>query len=236
MQEIIQKGVMRSGNVLLRLILNHIFNEVNISIHTYRFFGFNDFIYRSGFSYEITPHHGIHRYEDIPNNNILIIPWRDPRDSIMSWIRTEYSKQNTDKFPTLEYILENCERTAKEQIEQFDIITKMYKQHPKKNTLEIKYENFHNNFDVLFNKLEKFFKIKIPLETREYLKKEFSKEQTIQFQKALGSNFNYYEPTTHLHGEHVYKGDNKWKEVLTPEILDIINPILDPYIKKWESL
>ena len=39
MQEIITKGVMRSGNVLLRLILHHIFNELPLfANYTYRFF------------------------------------------------------------------------------------------------------------------------------------------------------------------------------------------------------
>ena len=101
--------------------------------------------------------------------------------------------------------------------------------------LELKYETYHNDFDFLFNKLEEFFKIRISLETREYLKKEYSKKTIINFQKSM-SNFNTFHDTSHVHGEHVWKGDNKWEEILTPEILDIINPILDPYIKKWETL
>ena len=112
----------------------------------------------------------------------------------------------------------------------------MQNKHPKNYILELKYENFHNDFDYLFNKLEIALKIKIPLETREYLKKEFSKQNTTEFQKSVGPNFDTFCHTSHVHGEHVWKGDNKWKEILTPEILNIINPILAPYIEKWESL
>ena len=234
---------MRSGNTLLRLILNHIFNERNItSSYIYRFFATKcktiiPIVGPKGEQHILhSPSPDLHAYEDILKDNYLIITWRDPRDSIISWIRTEYSKQNTDKFPTLEYILENCERTAKEQREAFKGIIKMHNQHPKNNILELKYENYHNNFDFLFDKLEKFFKIKIDSSTKEYINEEFSKKSVIEFQKNIGPNFNHFCDISNVHGEHVYKGDNKWKEVLTPEILDIINPILDPYIKKWESI
>ena len=244
METIILKGVMRSGNVFLRLILNAIFNENNIEgvyPYNYRFFRDNISLNTTEGGKSIKDP-GLHDYEDIVNNNILIIPWRDPRDSIISFIRTEYSKLPLDpmfpwknKFPTLEYILENCERTAKEQINMFKIMMSIVNKHPKNHTLELKYETYHNDFDFLFNKLEEFFKIRISLETREYLKKEYSKKTIINFQKSM-SNFNTFHDTSHVHGEHVWKGDNKWEEILTPEILDIINPILDPYIKKWETL
>ena len=63
----------------------------------------------------------------------------------------------------------------------------------------------------------------------------FSKKEAIKHQDQY-PNFNAWNQVSWVHGNHVYKGDNKWREVLTPEMLDIINPILDPYIKKWESL
>lgn len=269
--EIIQKGVMRSGNVLLRLILNHIFNEApnseNYNLnnftdidkkaflntvsqynHSYRFFAKEPM--KGSFISKTTgkkeggyPNPNLHSYEKLEKNNILIIPWRDPRDSIISFIRTEWSKIPPDpmfpwknKFPTLDYIKQSCEKKAKEQIEQFNIMIKMLKEHPKNNTLELKYENYHNDFDYLFNLLEKYFKIKIVVDIRDYLKAQFNKESTTQFQKKVGDSFNNFCNKSHVHGGHVYKGDNKWNEILTPEILDIINPILDPYIKKWESL
>lgn len=257
--DIIQKGVMRSGNVLLRLLLNHIFNDLNISPHTYRFYQRNGQTIPTDQGLYTDP--GMHGYEDLKRNNILITPWRDPRDAMISLIRTEYSKATTkiskplfvnstdeiqvNNFPSIEYILKNCEKTAKEQIISFKEITKMQSQLHKENILEIKYENFHNNFDYLFNKLEVFFnnlfkyssiKLKIPIKTREHLKKDFSKKETINYQKTVGPNFDSFCTISHVHGEHVWKGDNKWKEILTPEILDIINPILDPYIKRWESL
>ena len=166
MQEIISKGVMRSGNVLLRLILNHIFNERNItSSYAYRFFyEMNSSIPIEGPNGEriegVVPSPNMHNYEVVPKNKIIITPWRDPRDSMISFIRTEYSKQNNDKFPTIEFILENCERTAKEQMDIFKQILIQHYEHPQDNILELKYENYHNNFDFLFNKLEEFFKKK----------------------------------------------------------------------------
>ena len=128
MQEIIQKGVMRSGNVLLRLILNHIFNENKINNYSYRFFSEelmpNNFISKTTGKKEPVigyPSPAMHSYEKLKKNNILIIPWRDPYDNIISFIRTEWSKippdpmfpWKTPKFPTLNYIKQSCEKTAK---------------------------------------------------------------------------------------------------------------------------
>ena len=237
MKTIISKGVMRSGNVLLRLILNHIFNESNAEgthFYNYRFFAGNVNI-NSTEGIKNMPDPNLHGYENIPMNNILVIPWRDPRDSIISYIRTEFSKTHTDKFPTKEYILENCKKTANEQMEVFENIIKMSNQHPKNNLLELKYEKFHNNFYFLYDKFEEFFKIKLHVIVKENIIRIFNKKETINHQKQF-PNFNTFDNTSWVHGDHVYQGDNNWKEVLTPEMLDIINPILDPYIKKWESL
>ena len=125
--EIIQKGVMRSGNVLLRLILNHIFNEapnsekynlnnftdidkgaflntVSQYKHSYRLFSEEamdgQFMSKTtGKKEEGYLNPKMHSYEKLEKNNILIIPWRDPRDNMISFIRTEYSKIPPNPIP-----------------------------------------------------------------------------------------------------------------------------------------
>ena len=281
MQEIVSKGVMRSGNVVLRLMLHHIFNELPLftNRYSYRFFNIKDNLIKIIPGPYVEPTEGggkrvlgwceipteifypqinkntfqlwiqnnkmipdpcTHNQEDIPKDKLVIIPWRDPRDSILSLLRTNWSKEKiwltNEEFPTAEYILENIENQAIEQITMFEPILKISSLHPSNKLLEIKYENFHNNFNFLFNDLEIFLNIKIPSKVKNYIIDNFNKESTIAFQNNIGPDFSHIEGVSHVHGGHVYKGDNKWKEVLTPKMLDIINPILDPYIKKWESL
>ncbi len=68
-KEIISKGVMRSGTVLLRLILSDLFNLHKISPDYYYRAAFN----KNGDSWT-------HSYEPVCDKQVVITTWRDPHD------------------------------------------------------------------------------------------------------------------------------------------------------------
>ncbi len=81
-----------------------------------------------------------------------------------------------------------------------------------KNILWLKYEWFINDFDLIFNEFENFFKIKIPKEKRESLKKKYSKKNVSKILEKKEKN----EPdTTNLFWKnHItsYQNELRWKK------------------------
>ncbi len=73
--------------------------------------------------------------------------------------------------------------------------------------LLLRYEEFVYDFQVIFNGIEGFFEIKIPLETRNVLTERYQIE-AVEKIVARMSTFAEYDTRTLWHGKHIskYKG------------------------------
>jgi hypothetical protein len=216
-KEIISKGVMRSGTVLLRLILSDLFNLHKIS---------PDYYYRAAFNEKGDT--WTHSYEPVCDKQVVITTWRDPRNVILSMIRVEKKASNqvitTDTcFNQIVYNI----------YPSFCYIYRVTNEAPF--SLDLKYEKWHKDFDYLFDTLENFFTLTISQKIREEIKVKYSKESIKNYQSKF-SSFKEFDPSTHIHGNHIFKGENNWKKILDKNTLNLINPLLKPYIEKWESL
>lgn len=200
--------MMRSGTTVLRLILGKVFNDQKC---------FDNYKYR----WEVNNTHG---YENIVNdNNLLITTWRDPRDVVASIIRV----RNIDPSDT-DAIIKQCKRI----LTTFHSIRQAENENP---TLVLKYENWHEDFDYLFNALERTYNGKITEKVRNLVKEEYSKKSVIKKQESF-SGFNQWDKETHIHGNHIHSGFKQWDTVFTKEQIEIINNELAPMIKYWEEL
>ena len=77
-----------------------------------------------------------------------------------------------------------------------------------KNVLMLKYEDFFNNFDVIFDKVEIFFRKKIDIEKRSLIKKRYNIESVKQVSNKMKS-YREIDSKTLFHGNHI--NDNKGK-------------------------
>lgn len=102
-----------------------------------------------------------------------------------------------------------------------------------KNICVLKYESFVNDFDVLFQQLEKAFDIKIHPEDQALMKVMFSKENIMLHTKRMNSFINY-DPRTHIHGYHIDQEEipTDQKKVIKKKLGEKLAPHMS-LIKQW---
>lgn len=129
----------------------------------------------------------LQRIQNIP----VVCTFRDPLDIICSSIK------RNQELPSREVIKKHINVLEKYGFVDFIKLQKNYK-----NKINLRYENFYNNYDYVFEKLETFFAIKIPKNFRCYLVNKFSinnvKEEIKKF-----NNFQEFDPSTKFHGLHI---------------------------------
>lgn len=208
---VVQKSMVRSGGTVLRLILNRVFNDEKcFANHSYRY-----------------PVDRTHSYEKLRpgGNKVLITTWRDPKDVAVSLIRVGRKKtfsSNSDLVAACDDIMGS-----------FNGIRLAEKENPE--GLFLKYENWHCNFDYLFDRLEDTYDGKISKEIRDSIEKDFSKE-AIRKKQSVFSNFSEYDKDTHIHGDHVHNGFRQWDKVFNEKQIKILDNKLESYIEYWEKL
>lgn len=208
-QVVIGKGAMRSGNTVLRLILGKTFNEYSC---------FEDYEYRWSVS-------NTHGYENITHlNPYLITTWRDPRDVLCSLVRIEKKEWTDERYVT---------GAVQSTLNMFNEIRKIEDENP--NKLILKYENWHDDFDHLFNILEQTFKGTITNEIRSEIKSKFSKSSIKEYQSQF-RNFTQYHPDTHIHGDHVNTGLSEWEDIIPFYLQENITNKFQPFINYWNAL
>lgn len=208
-QLLIQKSMMRSGGTILRLILGEIFNNSKC---------FKNYEYR-------WPIINTHGYENITSlNPYLITAWRDPRDVAVSLMRIAKHPYSDDL---------KLQEVSNNIMGMFNNIRKVENEND--NKLILKYENFHNDFDFLFNILETTFNGVIDNELRNGIKHNFSKESVKKYQSQF-KDFSEYNPNNHIHGDHVSTGLSKWKDIFTSSQVEVLNDKLSPAINYWNNI
>jgi len=161
----------------------------------------------------------------VKNGQLYVITYRHPYNCIISSLLRNEKKINSLNIKS--EISEYLKNGGKDLLEN-DLL--------KKNILLLQYEEFFNNYEVIYNKLENFLNINID----ENKKIELSKKYHITNVKKMTNKyktFKEYDKTTHLHGKHIseYDGQTDYKKILSENDIYVLkeNKSLNEIIKKF---
>jgi hypothetical protein len=161
----------------------------------------------------------------VKNGQLYVITYRHPYNCIISSLLRNEKKINLLNIKS--EISEYLKNGGKDLLKN-DLL--------KKNILLLQYEEFFDNYEVIYNKLEKFLNINID----ENKKIELSKKYHITNVKKITNKyktFKGYDKTTHLHGKHIseYDGKTDYKKILSENDIYMLkeNKSLNEIIKKF---
>jgi hypothetical protein len=136
-----------------------------------------------------------HNYKYNISQCPVVISYRHPLDCIASSIQ-RYGLSPTDEV-------------IKNQIVEFEKngISDILKVKNKQNVLMIRYEEFVNDFDNIYNSIDDFFGTEISFEKRRVLTNRYQIENIEKIVESKNT-FTEYDEITHWHGKHIsrYKG------------------------------
>lgn len=139
----------------------------------------------------------MHNYKNRFSYYPVIVTYRNPLDAIASMYQVKELEPNLENIDSL--------------IKEFDLSTpnKLIEIENNTNVLLLKYELFLNDFDYIFDELEKFFSIKIDQEKRLFIKNELNIDSVNKKIETL-ENFEEFDKETHWHGNHIskFKGES----------------------------
>lgn len=150
----------------------------------------------------------------------VVISYRNPLDSILSIINTQKKEITNDSvvFYTNSYLKCGGETLIKN--------FRHFKQQDK--ILLLKYENFYNNYEHMYEKFEKHLNIKITAKKRKEMTDELCVKSVLKKIDKFAS-FNEFDKETHYHGLHISKNKgntNQYKIYFTDEQIKSIKCIL----------
>jgi len=161
----------------------------------------------------------------VKNGQLYVITYRHPYNCIISSLLRNEKKINLLNIKS--EISEYLKNGGKDLLKN-DLL--------KKNILLLQYEEFFDNYEVIYNKLEKFLNINID----ENKKIELSKKYHITNVKKITNKYKTikrYDKTTHLHGKHIseYDGKTDYKKILSENDIYMLkeNKSLNEIIKKF---
>lgn len=145
-------------------------------------------------------------------NNLYIITIRHPYNSIISSI-LRYSDNidiQTLKKHINEYLTNGGTCIANNNLN-------------KRNIIVFYYEDFFNNIDNIFNKIENRLKIKINVQIKDKLKSITNIDNVIKLTSKY-ENFSKYDKNTHYHGNHISqnKGETDYNNYLNIEQTNLL--------------
>ena len=171
---IIQFGMIRSGSTLIYNILKEIFPVYTIN----------------------KTHNHSRSWKEIFLKKIpMVCTYRDPLDIICSSIK------RYEKLVTREVIDEQIKELKQFGFDDFIKLEKIPR-FVDKNRLNLKYENFYNNFDYIFKELEDFFNIQITSNLRSKIESKLS-IQGVKEKISKFKTFDEYDMNNHWHGKHI---------------------------------
>ena len=161
-----------------------------------------------------------HYYRNKDKRFPTIVTYRNPLDSITSSI-LRYKKK-----PTKDVI--------KQQISEFEKngIWSVLEIRDNKNVLMLKYEDFVNNFDYIYNKLEIFFNVNISNDKKNLIKKNYN-ITAVEKMTSYMKSYEEQDKKNLFHGDHINinKGQpNFYKEFLNAEQISYLKNIYKDYL------
>ena len=145
---------------------------------------------------------------------VTVGTYRNPLDSIASSL--------------LRYKIEKpSDEDIKKQIDVFNKSDLKYipKMIEMSNILMLKYENFLNNYDYIFDHFEEFFSIKILTEKRTFLKEKLGMKSVEKKLKSMDDKFGEMDKNSQLHGNHIskFKGcSGYYKKIMTEKQISML--------------
>ena len=168
------------------------------------------------------------------SNNKKFVIYRD-RNSLVSMMRTmvydtnENNKINLSDFKSFELTFDSY----------IDNVIKLIINN--KNITYIKYEDFINNHNILYDSLESEFNIKISVNKRQQISDKYSIKNVkkIYYNNVEGNNFKNYDNNTQIHNNHISNAvDNSnnelYKIYLSEELIKYINLKYGGILKYFE--
>ena len=132
----------------------------------------------------------------------IVCTYRDPLDIICSSIK------RNDQLATREVIKKHIKELKQYGFDDFIKLEEKYK-----NKLNLKYENFYNNFNYIFKELEEFFKIQIPSKIRVKIESKLSIKEVKEKIKKF-ETFKEYDEDTQWHGKHISDNEGMTKSYI----------------------
>ena len=136
-----------------------------------------------------------HYYREKDKRFPTVVTYRNPLDSRTSSIlRDNIAHFRDNSKPT--------NNELKKQIYHFDCLWTVFEIRNNNNVLMLKYEDFVNNYEIIFNKIEKFFDINISSEVRNLVAERYSINSV---EKICSKMKSYWEidKKTFYHGNHI---------------------------------
>jgi len=131
-----------------------------------------------------------HNIEKNPSTKYIVATYRNPLDIITSMHYTN------DMTPTTTTIRETIFFMKGNGLIDFINIIDNDK------ILKLKYEDFYNNYNYIYDKFETYFKIKIDSEQRVFLNKKY-KINNVKTVVQKYNSFDNFDGITHWHGNHI---------------------------------
>ena len=170
----------------------------------------------------------------------LVVTYRDFRDAAVSAWRIgsprEYDEQGKClaevTINDVKWMIKWAQSSARRLRKQREIAKN------KPRALYLKYEQWVNDFDLLFFIIEKHFKITIDDEHRQAILDDTNinrnKERASQIEKEKGTNFEFHDEHSKIHAMHVHKGAiGEWKNFIPLEYQALFNKELTPILLEW---
>lgn len=149
-----------------------------------------------------------------------VVTYRDFRDSLLSVMRINEHDINVD----------NLTKDYNSFYKKHLICLNNYKSD--NNVLFLKYELFYNDYNYVYDEIEKYFNITISIEKRNEISNNVSLKKNKKTSDDL-KEFKYFDKDTLIHGNHIHHPEpGTWKELNGVEQKHITN-ILIGFLKKW---
>lgn len=203
--DIIQFGPYRSGSTFLYQYFKQLFPEKRI-----------------------LKYHA-HRADEVP----VVMTIRDYRDSVVSYWRIEYPERHGQKIILGESFMtkDDIDTYTEAYFDLDKVLHKYLITHSE--VLVLKYELFFNNFEYLHEHISKFFGVDIPDEIKCNIEHVCSLDYNKKFQEKY-DDFQSYDITKGIHGDHIFTGESIWKQVVPDELHGYFNKKLEVILNNWD--
>lgn len=160
----------------------------------------------------------------------MIVPYRDFRDVLVSqWrVKNDISKEEIDSGRRM--TSSELEEMLVFMEEQIRIMEKNVRSNP--HCLLLKYEQFYNDFEFLYDRIESYLGQSYSVDLREHLSTKFS----LKANESRASQMDSFEKwdDNGIHGHHILTGKEKtWMGLIAPSDYQTLNNGLAKSLEDW---
>lgn len=173
---------------------------------------------------ETFPRRRILKRHNIKNEIIksydVVVTYRNPLDSLASSFR--YAELEVNESNIKNQIIGLKKNGLDDLLDCFD----------NNNILKLKYEDFYDQYHIIFDNIELFFNKNITLEERYRISKKYDKKEVIKLTKKF-KDFKEYDKTTQLHGRHIspsHGRPNSYVEIFNEDQVKVIIESFKDYL------